>query len=244
MNLRGIITLVGRETLKIVLPSPCVVCGGDLGLVGRRASCCASCWGTLPRIDELRCRRCALPWSGGVGETFLCLECARRSRDPLDWIDSWGHYRAGLEKVLHAFKFERHDFLAVPLGELIAEVLEERGADELDALVPVPLHPKRLRERGYNQAELLAVAASKRCGLPVDRRAIRKKRDQPPQATLRRGERAANVSGAFEATRRLDGQRLLLIDDICTTGATLRACARALRKGGAERVAALAVARA
>jgi ComF family protein len=218
------------------------VCTLPLPWRGRIASCCERCWSALPRIEESKCRRCALVRPGGDGEAFTCLDCHRRDDGP-GWIDSWGHYRDGLERVLTAFKFERQDFLAAPLATLIAQVLQDRGDIFFDCLVPVPMSRRKQRERGYNQAELLAQALSRSTAIPV-RRALVKHRDNQAQSHLSKKERAANVSAVFRARSALDGERLLLIDDICTTAETLRACSRALRQAGAGEVCAVTVARA
>ena len=114
----------------------------------------------------------------------------------------------------------------------------------VDAVVPVPLHPKRLRERGYNQAELLAREVAKTLDLPMEANAVERVSHGPPQARSRAlEERGASVQGAFEARARVDGRRILLVDDVCTTGATLDACAQALKAGGAACVWGLTFAR-
>jgi competence protein ComFC len=218
------------------------VCARPLPWRGRIASCCQHCWNALPRIEESKCRRCAVVRPGESGEPFTCLDCHRRDEEP-GWIDSWGHYRDGLERVLTAFKFERQDFLAAPLATLLAQLLERRGDIFFDSLVPIPMSRKKLRERGYNQAELLAQALSRSIAIPM-RHELVKYRDNQTQSHLPKKERQANVSAVFRARRVLDGERLLLVDDICTTAETLRACSRELRQAGAGEVCAITVARA
>ena len=239
------ISFLGRETLRIVLPSGCVVCRDELPWRARAASCCAPCWRDLPRLEGVLCRRCAAAWPGGPeGADFLCLHCSALPDDPLDRIDAWGEYQGGLERLLAAFKFERHDFLDAPLAGLLLQAWAARGAAEVDAVAAVPMHPRKMRARGYNQAALLARKFSGGSGLPFLSAALSKVRESEPQSTLHRGERALNVKGAFRAEPCVAGKSFLLIDDICTTGATLRACAKALRRAGAKRVTALTVARA
>jgi ComF family protein len=115
----------------------------------------------------------------------------------------------------------------------------------VDVIVPVPLHPARLRRRGYNQAALLARELGRRVGLPVEERALQRVRATRSQMRLSAADRRRNVQGAFRcADGRVRGRRVLLLDDVCTTGATLEACADALRAGGAESVWALTLARA
>lgn len=238
-------SLFGRRSLEIVLPSACVVCSRELPWFGREASCCGECWRALPRLDGVRCRRCAAPWPGGPAEaSFLCLSCAAYGDDALERIDAWGEYRDGLERVLTAFKFRRHDFLDAPLAGLLRERWSGWAGERFDAAVPVPMHPRKLRERGYNQAALLARHFARATGVELLPDALRKTRDTDAQSSLDRRARSENVRRAFVAGEGAAGRSVLLIDDVCTTGATLRACARALRRGGAGRVAALVVARA
>lgn len=151
-----------------------------------------------------------------------------------------GRYTGPLRHAVLLLKYEDRRGLAVDLGSLMASTLEQRREEwQPDALVPVPIHPQRRRERGYNQAELLAAAVGERCGLPV-RLALDRVRDTPPQVGLSREERRENVRSAFAP--RADaapGRRPVLIDDVQTTGATLEEAARALRAAGASAVFAL-----
>ncbi len=237
-------SFLGRQTLRIVLPSACVVCASELPWQRREASCCADCWSGLPRLDGVRCRRCAAAWPGGpAGASFLCLHCAAEAEDPIERIDAWGEYRDGLERVIAAFKFRGHDFLDAPLARLLAARWDSWSDVEFEAVVPVPMHPRKVRARGYNQAELLARRFARSAGMEF-LGGLRKRRDTEAQSTLHREARAANVRRAYVAEPEVAGRKILLVDDVCTTGATLRACARALRAAGAERVAALTVARA
>jgi ComF family protein len=183
-----------------------------------------------------------MPWSAGAG-SFRCLSCLE---DPLPvaWTDAWGHYRGSLERLLHAFKFERHDFLDDALSELLESVIRERGDAGFDSIVAVPMHRSKLRQRGYNQAELLARALARRLSIHCDAGLLRKRVDRLPQSTLPRSERAKNVRGAFVASSHSEGRSILLVDDVCTTAETLRACAKALIAAGAARVCAAVVAKA
>jgi len=234
--------ILGRETARIVLHASCVVCGEELPWGARKASCCAACWEGLPAIRGAKCQSCAMPWSGGA-ESYRCIACLEDPL-PVGWTDAWGHYRGSLERLLHAFKFERHDFLDGPLAELMESVIRDRGDLEFDAVVPVPMHRAKLRQRGYNQAELLARALGRRLGIRCHSNLLRKTIDRSPQSTLPRRERASNVRGAFRSIGRARGRSLLLVDDICTTGETLRACARVLMHEKAARVCAIVVAKA
>jgi ComF family protein len=239
-RLGGALSVIGREAARLVLPSWCVACARELPWRDRTGSCCGDCWRSLPQISSAKCRSCALPLPGDG--TARCLEC-QLDPLPLDWCDAWGIYRGTLERVLHAFKFGRHDFLDDPLGGLLASTLEARGDAAFDALVPVPMSRAKQRRRGYNQAETLARALSRRSGIPCDPALLLRRREGETQSQLPRDRRAANVRGAFRAGRGAAGKAILLVDDICTTGETLRACAKELLRGGASRVAAITLAK-
>lgn len=208
----------------------------------RVASCCVDCWSVLPRLGAGRCGRCALPLSGSTGVESACIRCLT---EPLsvEWIDSWGRYDSGLTKVLHALKFRGQAFLADPLGDLLAAVLSGRGTSPPDIIVPVPMTRAKERSRGYNQAELLARSLSKRTGVPLETGLLRKTEDRRTQSELRKEDRGANVKGTFAAGAAAGGRSVLLVDDICTTGETLSACAEALLGSGAKSVCAVTVAR-
>ena len=241
-SLRSAFSLLGRGTLKIVLPAWCIACDRELPWQDRQASCCGSCWAGLPRITTARCHSCALPAPVSGLADWTCLDC-QADPLPLEWCEAWGHYRGSLEKVLHAFKFSRHDFLAEGLSGLLEETVRKRDL-QFDAIAGVPMHRSRERARGYNQAELLARALSKRVGVRCDMTLLTRRGARATQSTLPKRERAANIRGAFEASAPVKGKSILIVDDICTTGETLRACAAALRDGGASRVCAVSVAKA
>ena len=147
-----------------------------------------------------------------------------------------------VREAVHHLKYRGLRAIAPTLGGLMAR-RAKRGGRPADAVVPVPLHRSRLRERGYNQAELLAAEVAKGLRDSVEAKAVERVRQGPPQARAGLEERWTGVQGAFESRRRLDGLRLLLVDDVCTTGATLDACARALKGAGAASVWGLTFAR-
>ena len=241
----------GREALRIVLPSWCVVCGNELAWRARIASCCAACWSALPKIEGAKCVSCALPLPSGAAaasaagisapEAGAAPHCISCMQDPLPvaWCEAWGEYRGPLEKLLHALKFERHDFLDDALASLVEETLRDC---DFDVIAAVPMHAAKERRRGYNQAELLARALAQRIGVPCDM-LLTHRREKAAQSLLPKHARAANVRGAFQARPGAKGQSILIVDDICTTGETLRACAKALLGEGASRVCAVAVAK-
>ena len=248
---------IGREALRIVLPSWCVGCDRDLPWRDRVASCCGNCWRALPGITSAKCKSCALPLqvedrqsclsTSTTGQAGLpVLHCVACLTNPLglEWCEAWGEYRDGLERVLHAFKFEHHDFLDEPLADLLLATLTERGDLAFDAIVPIPMHRSQKRIRGYNQAELLAIALARRIRVRCAPTLLGKTVARRRQSTLARSERMANVRGVFAASAGADAKSILVVDDICTTGETLRAAAQTLLDAGAARVCAISVAKA
>jgi ComF family protein len=193
----------------------------------------------------------------GRGGHWLCPLClaeitpappARESAAPLAGLWAVGEYRDPLRLAIHQFKYEGKRRLAEPLGHLLAGLYRQQvRANSLpDAVLPVPLHPKREAERGYNQAALLARALCRLEGLELVEGVLLRSRDTPQQAKMTRAERQANVAGAFSCAAghpKIAGRRVLLIDDVCTTSSTLGECAKMLLAGGAREVWALVLAR-
>lgn len=182
-----------------------------------------------------------MPFLNGfsVDETGRCTLC-RLGLNGFDNVYSFGAYDGVLRKLIHLFKFGGVRPLRRTFGGFLAQVLPREP--RFDAIVPMPLHWRRRWQRGFNQSELLAREISRKWGIPV-RKLARRTRATPPQAGLTSAQRTANVQGAFEATTQLKGMRLLLVDDVLTTGATAGACARALKRAGAVHVSLLALAR-
>lgn len=228
-----ILPRLGSALADLLFPAHCLGCGrgGDY--------LCPACQDALPWIGPPFCRRCGLPLRRGE----LCPDCQASPRD-IDGIRSLFLMQGLAREAIHKFKYENLRALAWPLGGLLWRYLEANPLPA-DALVPVPLHPRRLRQRGHNQAALLARELGQRSGLPVVEGMLTKIRHSPAQARASSAaQRRANVEGAFACRdRRLEGRRALLIDDVCTTGATLEACAATLKKAGAASAWGLTLAR-
>lgn len=200
---------------------------------------CEGCAATLPRLQPPVCRYCGRPTKA----VATCPDCWK-SRPATDGVVSPLLFQDTLRKLIHRFKYRNARYLAQPLAMLLAgEVRSSLPA--ADAIVPVPLHPSRLRKRGYNQAALLATALAPELGVRVVDGCLVRVRDTPPQMGLPAAERRRNVRNAFRCVdKQLAGLTIIVVDDVCTTGATLDACAKALKTGGAKVVYGLTLARA
>lgn len=211
--------------LDLLFPSRCVGCRS----VG--SWLCADCRETIAFIRPPFCPRCGCP----TGSHELCGSC-RRHPPALDGIRSVAYHEGVLREAIHRFKYQNTRGLAEPLGELLASYVVEHPLPA-NVLVPVPLHPARLAERGYNQAALLAREMGRRLDLPVVENSLLRVRATRQQVGLNAEERQANVAGAFACRdAQLAGRRVLLIDDVYTTGATLTACGAALAAAGAASI--------
>ena len=251
---RAALTLARRaaDGLLSVLVAPwCAACGRPLDSPAA-GPVCSACWDAVALITSPICDICGDPlpgWRNISRESCVCARC-RRGRRPISRSRAAGPYDGSLRAIVHAFKYEGRRSLAVRLAAL----MRAQGRDVLagaDCAVPVPLHWRRRRARGFNQAEDLAA----HLGLPVCR-ALRRVRGTRPQVDLPAAQRHRNVRGAFAlaggrwrprrrtaAERAIRRRAVVLVDDVSTTGATLAACARVLREAGAREVRALTVAR-
>jgi ComF family protein len=231
--------------LDLLYPALCPVCDRGLG-PGRRDPLCRDCWTAIERIDDPFCETCGLPlpsFEGPMsGRPVRCHGCLTTA-PPFDYARAAGAYAGPLRDALHALKFGGQRALARPLSALILEQCGALLGPHVDALVPVPLARERERDRGFNQATLLAAHLAAASGLPLEPRWLARRRGTRPQTELTAGERRANVARAFTAPARVAGAHVVLVDDIMTTGATAGECARTLRAAGARAVGVLAVAR-
>ena len=210
------------------------------------APVCADCLAGLEPLAPLaQCSRCGLPFESGapLHGAGLCGLC-RREATPFDWARGYGAYEGSLRQLIHLLKYGRMEALGQPLAERLAPLLAEAGPADL--IVPVPLYWLRSWRRGFNQSEMVARELSRLTGLPLDRRCLRRTRDTASQTGLTRRQRRLNVRGAFTVRLpdRVRGKTIVLVDDVITTGATVGACARALKRAGASRVVVVALARA
>ncbi len=224
---------VGGAALDFLFPRRCVGCGraGDFF--------CQDCRRTLPRIAGPVCPRCGRPQASGIA----CPECVNW-QSPLDGMRSPFRFDGAVRQAVHQLKYRNLRALAAPMGDFLADFLNTSGIPA-NVVVPVPLHSKRLRERGYNQSALLARRLGQRANLPVIESCLLRVKPTPPQArTTAVAERRCNMSDAFACRNaQLKDRQVLLIDDVATSGATLDAAAAALKAGGAASVWGLTLAR-
>lgn len=228
--------------LDLLLPPRCLACGS---IVDRQGTLCAACWRGIAFIGPPMCACCGLPFEIAAGPGALCGACVatppvwRRARAALVYDD-------GSRPLVLGFKHGDRTHAAIPFARWMAHAGAELLAGA-DLVVPVPLHPWRLFLRRYNQSALLARAVARQSGVALLVDAVVRRRRTPSQGGLNRRQRALNVRGAFRVRRgaaaRVRGQRIVLVDDVLTTGATVTACARALLSAGAASVDVLALAR-
>jgi ComF family protein len=239
------LTAILRRLLHAVLPVKCVACGVAL-TDDPVPFFCRACWGTLKPLAGPACPGCGLPFASDVALTYSpehrCLSCRQ---DPPAFTRAWScyAYEPPLQQAIHLFKYRGKVILAGALGTLLRE--SRPDMPEIDVLMPVPLHPSRLREREYNQSLLLADELNRDLRLPLVYDNLVRQRATPPQTELSRSERLANLRRCFAVQRpdEVEGKRVLLVDDVMTTGTTINECAKVLRKAGAAEVYAVTLAR-
>ncbi len=220
---------------SVLYPPTCLLCDAA-GAAGR--DLCAGCYAELP-WNRTACAVCGAP----LPAAGVCGPCLRKP-PPFEATFALLRYQRPVDWLLQGFKFNRRLAPGRLCGELLATALAERDEPLPQLLIPVPLHPSRLRERGYNQALELARPLARHLAIPIDHSLVRRVRATATQSLLPGDERRRNVRGAFELVRPLPARHVAIIDDVVATGSTVGELARVLRRGGAERIEVWAVARA
>ncbi len=236
-----------RKLLDLIYPCVCAQCGASSAQRHPPGNpfFCHSCWNALPRVTGPCCPVCAIPYPSEEALTYSlfhrCGEC-REDAPCFSRVIAPYLYEGGLAKAIHLFKYGGKNVLAGPLSELLFHDLVSL---EIDRVMAIPLHPKKLRSRGFNQSLLLAHRISRHLGRPLLIDALCRIRETPPQVGLSRKGRKENIKGAFKVAQPhfIQGRRILLVDDVYTTGATLREGAKSLIKAGADEVVVAALAR-
>ncbi|HEY2799611.1 MAG TPA: ComF family protein [Chthoniobacterales bacterium] len=231
-----------RGLVSLFYPEFCAVCAGG---VEPGEQLCGRCEDEAPRLCAPFCARCSQPFDGAISGTFICANCSDRALHFEAAISAY-RSRGVVREVMHSFKYGGQLHLRRQLGAWLCEALDDPrlAGRRFACIVPVPLHPARERERGFNQADLLAAELHHRCKLPV-RPLLQRIRYTTTQTQFDRSERIENLRGAFRLRRGVDvqGLRVLLVDDVLTTGSTLSECAQVLKKSGALSVHAATAAR-
>ena len=234
-----------RSTVfQFFLPPQCPCCE-RFSKEGKQGFC-SNCLSQIRWIEPPFCSICGIPFISREVETHPCGACVTH-RKYFTIARALGAFEGSLQEAIHRWKYEGKTYLTPFFASWMAEGLNrywEPGS--LDLLIPVPLHTRRLRERGFNQALLLVKDLSRRTGIPYRKTILQKKKSTIPQVNLSRAEREKGLRGTFHVIGKeeLSGLSVLLIDDVYTTGATVNECSKVLLKGGAERVDVLTLAHA
>jgi competence protein ComFC len=229
----------------IFFPSFCELCSSLLEFPRERVIC-HSCWKSIRTSHHSYCLCCGRFFEA-LEEPHLCQVCLEK-RPPFSHHRSCGKYKGKLKDIILLYKYRHFQVLGKDLAYFVNRALgkEEDIWWKVDAVVPVPLHPKRKKERGFNQAQIIAKELARIKGIELGDQLLVKIKNVPPQTSLRVEERIENVSGAFAVVEkeRIKGKVVLLVDDVYTTGSTIRECSSVLRNAGVKEVKALTVAQA
>ena len=233
-----------KSFITLLFPPICHLCREFIFDAGE-VRLCNDCLAKAPPLISPLCSCCGHPFSGAGRADHLCGPCIT-DPPPFSAARAALLYEGSTREMIHQFKYGKRVMLRRPLGLLAASRLNAfAGEFKADLILPVPLHTRRLRERGFNQAILLGEIFSKKWGVALSRNNLKRIRWTEPQVNLGAAERAANVRGAFAiaSEKEIAGKRIFLVDDVYTTGSTAKECSRILMKSGAAVVAVLTVAR-
>ncbi|HJN53273.1 MAG: ComF family protein [Pseudomonadales bacterium] len=225
-----------QQLLYTLFPGTCVLCDAASH---RNLDLCEGCEGDLPRLTDV-CLRCSIPL---LPAQTLCGRCFG---DPPPFERSVALYRyvPPIDQLIIDFKYNRKLLIGKVLGYLLARKLDDLYVDSApDLLIPVPLHPKRLRDRGFNQALEIADVISDCCRIPIDNRCCRRVKHTDAQRNLSAKQRQRNISNAFRVDREIAARKVAIVDDVVTTGATVTELSKTLLRNGVEEVHVWAVAR-
>lgn len=232
-----------KRFLDMLYPRRCVGCG--VASPGTFRYICWECWSDSARVEAPFCNLCGDPVAGAIDHDFICYACSAE-KPAFDGARSAARYDGVVGESLRQLKYEQALWLAPDLSTLLYNCIQAEYPDRsFDLLVPVPLHHVRRRERGYNQSAVLARELARKFGRESRPGLLKRIRPTISQTNLTAKERLSNVTKAFQYKRgkQLAGQKVLLVDDVMTTGATVNACANALKKGGAASVHVITAAR-
>ncbi len=226
--------------LAQLLPPACPLCSHTFP-VSWAEPFCPDCLPGFRALPNAHCSCCALPFPGTENSSHLCGRCLKKT-PAYRKVYTVGPYDSTMRDAIQQFKFNQRIGLDRPFGKLLNRVINSDL--QVDLIVPVPLHPRRLKRRSYNQSLLLARELGRLRNLPVETKLLQKTSDTLAQQELSARERERNLRQVFQVTRKLQGEKLLLVDDVMTTGSTVQACGQVLLDAGAAGVEVAVLARA
>jgi len=241
LNYLSPILNLSRVVLDFIYPPVCLICQEVIREEfsnDSRISVCYECWNNLETEEKPYCNECKIDLE--ISQTHKCLTY-------LDKVYSLGLFDENFQGLIHHFKYKNKISLGKRLGQRLAEELQKQNLSDFAYLIPVPLHKTRKRERGFNQSEILAQTLSSSLNLPLQKEILFRIRNTKDQTKLSEKERKRNVAGAFlirDSQQILQGKKVILVDDVITTGATLSECAKVLKQAGAKEILAVTVAKA
>jgi ComF family protein len=235
-----------NEILDLIYPKICFCCKEKIPSQSEKYLC-EKCLGKLEKLIPPFCISCGIPISEQIsGDKFIkCPECLGQN-----YYFKKGHtaslYDGLIKECVHSYKYNSHTYLGKTLAGIMADfALKNIKLNEIDCIVPVPLHWKKMRDRGFNQSAILGRILSKRTGIRFSDKGLLRIKSMPSQVKLSRNERIQNLKGAFSIkdSNYFIGKKILLVDDVFTTGATMNECAKTLMNGGAKEVYAFSLSR-
>jgi len=225
---------------QLIFPSQCQLCGEPALL---NLPLCNLCLKKVQEIGALRCEVCGKAFTGEVNR--LCGSCIKE-KPKFDQARAWAKFEEPMVQIIHQFKYQRGFYFANwMIDSLFKLYLQEFSSQKFDLLIPIPLHWKRLLQRGYNQTLILAQPLSKKLKIPLSTTILQKTRNTHPQVRLSSAQRKENLKKSFQLKKpeSVEGKNILLIDDVITSGATANEAGKILKQAGANKVCILALAR-
>jgi len=233
---------LAASMMDLLLPPACLLCGQLLPTDPEEQFFCHGCLAAMVPLQPGHCRCCVQPFQTSISN-HLCGTCLKRPPS-FSIVHAAGLYQGSLKEAVHKLKYRNQLTLAKPLGQLLGNCVAAAESFAPDFIIPVPLHPSRLRQRGYNQALEVARPIAQQLAAPLVTTLLQRSRNTPQQQGLSAIERRSNLRNAFTLSSEAQALRILLVDDVMTTGETVRECCRTLISGGASEVQVAVVGRA